>query len=1466
MPTAESSSTKVSQDYRQQEHEKEKQIQRQQAQTQTQTQKFIVETETVVAPITNLPLNNNANANNISNNSKNNAIDSSNNGGTGNLISNNTGFTHPATTVASQSISIDEHIGDPAASITNQRGPLSDGGSFDAGQKLEAPLSNVPASVSTESTDGSELGFDGTEVKRGFQTRSTLLHGPGTGVPKRLSNIEVDLQAGTTATTNLIDNNPLSTHTNQSGVLKNKKSSLLVDKSELESQNAIESLGPSDVLKGTNSGSITDLRGFSRIPSLVGLPRIGSSKAIDTTSFALTDTTEDDGDNYSGSLTLGANLMSDKRANKILDRTPANGKNSRDVLLTSGSSITSVASGDDDTSNATITKDMSSSTIPKLASSSPKTGEVTDQSRIPNSYRTGDETNNDTPSEQQPSNGMAIVRTDIDKVTTPSDAADVPLSSSISKSKKTSEVSKKFRHLTSESHSQSDDTSQKPTKTEIFAAKLASAVDENEISDSEETFVYESAANSVKNSILPNSASSVTMNAGLPGMAAAHVPQHVPNSDLQPSQYGIPSKASVPLLGSNKNFRNRLKSSRHISTGGILNHNNAVDTNVQTSPRIPAYRSMVPPLGVHNVNYTTSTVATTAITGPLKAGGGLKSNLNTATNPDNLITSSDLLQPHTPRLGVSSDDFSSLRSYSTRKKYSDGRSVRSYMLEGHGSPEKKGSTTSLYKQQQQQQQNYEQALDSYPMQVPLGRQIPQSVSLSRRSVSMRQPNARSSRRAAGASTMYAGQQQRSANRQDFSHRKELRTTVSKIFDTNETPLRIYSGLSDNINLEDYIEQANAGFSVENATIHNHPTVLAGAPSFSEREFHSNDLVEDGNVVNNTDGWQFGRSVSNYTTNRSIGRLRMEPNDLRGGHHITTHPVDQRSGHHIGEGIVRGTNTNIVNRSADRVGKANNDTNNYNDNDNDNDGNENENEGNDNTTGNRDRNTNAGTITASTFMIPHYPNLGILPSHRVKRSMNELDNYNADRINDPYYLYGPTGVVREEDQEFSDDITHGAQFPHSRVSPSVTPGRVSRGSIVGAIRGATVTRKGVAERRERLAANGVVTSATNTDNNVGEEAADDDHSVFYYSHRSELEARPEISDYEDEEDDVDIGCDELENQKYYLGSGGADGNSSQPVLGPQQLQPPRLATYRVPSRVMNGPSSGYFDCIGQPIQQLPMLPEDEQTSLLQSSQEQQEYLRRRISSNHFDYSPHNFSGKKSNWSRFQNFVYLTFVTVILLTTGFVFGFFLATNKELQNFQVVAIDNVISAKDELLLDLTASAFNPSFFSITMNECSLDIFARSDWVPEDGDELQVRETTETILLGVISRFDTNLEFHGGFFNRKYDMSRTSLKLLNPGNPVGTGGEDGDDIDNSGGTHDVAENESNDTHRYGNSDEEKDSPPVKVSDLDGTQKWQEILKHDYDLILRGVVKYRIPIFRSEKTLAVQYTTRINNDSGLTP
>ncbi|CUS23992.1 LAQU0S13e00870g1_1 [Lachancea quebecensis] len=85
-----------------------------------------------------------------------------------------------------------------------------------------------------------------------------------------------------------------------------------------------------------------------------------------------------------------------------------------------------------------------------------------------------------------------------------------------------------------------------PNKADFFAARLASAVGENEISDSEETFVYESTANSTNNAA--------------PGESRA---------------YGIPAKMSAPLLNHNtpnastSKLLNRAKATRHTSIAAI---------------------------------------------------------------------------------------------------------------------------------------------------------------------------------------------------------------------------------------------------------------------------------------------------------------------------------------------------------------------------------------------------------------------------------------------------------------------------------------------------------------------------------------------------------------------------------------------------------------------------------------------------------------------------------------------------------------------------------------------------------------------------------------------------------------------------------------------------------------------------------------------------------------------------------
>lgn len=106
----------------------------------------------------------------------------------------------------------------------------------------------------------------------------------------------------------------------------------------------------------------------------------------------------------------------------------------------------------------------------------------------------------------------------------------------------------------------------------------------------------------------------------------------------------------------------------------------------------------------------------------------------------------------------------------------------------------------------------------------------------------------------------------------------------------------------------------------------------------------------------------------------------------------------------------------------------------------------------------------------------------------------------------------------------------------------------------------------------------------------------------------------------------------------------------------------------------------------------------------------------INNDNVGYSPHNFYSRKSPFGKLKNFLYVAFVISSLLMTGFILGFLLATNKELQDVDVVVMDNVISSSDELIFDITVSAFNPGFFSISVSQVDLDIFAKSSFLKCD------------------------------------------------------------------------------------------------------------------------------------------------------
>jgi Vac7-like protein len=214
-------------------------------------------------------------------------------------------------------------------------------------------------------------------------------------------------------------------------------------------------------------------------------------------------------------------------------------------------------------------------------------------------------------------------------------------------------------------------------------------------------------------------------------------------------------------------------------------------------------------------------------------------------------------------------------------------------------------------------------------------------------------------------------------------------------------------------------------------------------------------------------------------------------------------------------------------------------------------------------------------------------------------------------------------------------------------------------------------------------------------------------------------------------------------------------------------------------------------------------------------------------------------------------FLILVTVSLLIFGVV-CFLFAMSKPLMDVSIIEINNVIASEQELMIDLVVQAMNPNLVPITISNLDVNAFAKSKyvgsekWWREHGREPAGNDTDalipsqaqrtkqrllrrrplskitrrdadiiisdppseppsndpsagkQTMLLGHILKFDNPLIFDGSFWRRQPHYSTGSLRLSKPGNHTEAG---------------------------------------------GTERWERVLKHDFDLQIRGVLTYTIPL-----------------------
>ena len=206
------------------------------------------------------------------------------------------------------------------------------------------------------------------------------------------------------------------------------------------------------------------------------------------------------------------------------------------------------------------------------------------------------------------------------------------------------------------------------------------------------------------------------------------------------------------------------------------------------------------------------------------------------------------------------------------------------------------------------------------------------------------------------------------------------------------------------------------------------------------------------------------------------------------------------------------------------------------------------------------------------------------------------------------------------------------------------------------------------------------------------------------------------------------------------------------------------------------------------------------------------------------------------------------------------FVVGLNQPLVDVKIRHLQNILASEQELMLDLHVDAVNTNIFAITVTELDVNLFAESayagtaaewrsqpahlrwatrssaddvdtDWFPihippfhqDDG----VDEGTDPIdepepgmqkmLLGEILEFDSPLVFDASPIRRARSTSVGEIRLAKPGNQTEVG---------------------------------------------GSERWERVLQHRFDLIVRGVIRYQLPLSSKSRSVKIASRAKVEPDS----
>ncbi|KAL0778045.1 hypothetical protein CaCOL14_005698 [Colletotrichum acutatum] len=251
-------------------------------------------------------------------------------------------------------------------------------------------------------------------------------------------------------------------------------------------------------------------------------------------------------------------------------------------------------------------------------------------------------------------------------------------------------------------------------------------------------------------------------------------------------------------------------------------------------------------------------------------------------------------------------------------------------------------------------------------------------------------------------------------------------------------------------------------------------------------------------------------------------------------------------------------------------------------------------------------------------------------------------------------------------------------------------------------------------------------------------------------------------------------------------------------------------------------------------------DDERTPLISSTVRSSRRSRRQPA-NLRNLESQAYRQQPSYLNRFAACLVVTMMLLLVITGAI--GFMFATSQPLTDIQLVSVKNVLASDPELMFDLTVKAHNPNIVVVSIDQANLEIFAKSphagtdfDWWkrPHEGEledpDMHIRDdppddppdedNAPNMRLGTIMEFDSPLSFEGSFFNKGVSASTGTMRLHLPGN-----------------------------HSAG-----------------GSERWGRIIQDEFDLIVKGVVRYSLPLSQRVRSAPISGRTTVKPNSANDP